>query len=555
MNGVLLGPDGQPMARMVGAAGGTPHRAADPFSREMSGWNPGLLSPDAAWLDDRDTVVARTADMVRNNGLAAGAVQRQVDAVIGSDFRLSYRPDYTALGKTASWARGFAREVEAAFRSYAYDVRGTVDAGGRLTLPAILGLAFRHVLADGEAIVVPQWIERPGTSWRTCFQVVDPDRLSNPYHAMDTEDLRGGIELNDFGGPEAYHFQTGHPSDVWAGFSAQQWTRLPRMTDHGRFRVMHHFEQEEAGQTRGKSRFAAVLERFKMQERWANTELQAALINALFVATLESPFDPAMFEQMVGSLPNYTDERLKFWNSSGKPQIEGARILHTFPGETLNFSTASRPPAGYADFERAVLRYISAGLGIGYEQLAQDWSQTNYSSARASMLETWKFLMARRGSFVSGVATPMFGCWLEEAIDLGIVTLPHDSPSFWEAYPAWTRCRWIGPARGWVDPEKEAKGIGLRLQHGVSTLQIEAAEQGAEWDEILEQQAAEQALRVELGLSVMPLPPQEETVPDAEDNNSGGDSQANQTGLSEKLAHYEARMARLAHRARVRNQG
>lgn len=543
MSAPFLNHDGSPMKRAD-----APHAASDRFSREMRGWTPALLSADAAWLQDRDLAVARTSDLVRNNGMAAGAIQRQVDAVIGSEFRLSYRPDYTALGKTASWARGFAREVEAAFRTYAYDVRGVMDAGRRHTLPGLLGLSFRHALGDGESLVLPQWLERQGTPWRTCFQVIDPDRLSNPNGAMDTDTVRGGVEVDAYGAPIAYNIRVSHPNDVWGARNQFKWERVPRFTDWGRFRVLHHFEAEEAGQTRGKSRFVPVLERFKMGDRWARNTLQAALLDAMFAATIESPFDPSMFDSMMSHIGGYTEERLNFWKNSGPMTLDGARVLQLFPGEKFNFTTSNRPNSAYSDFERSVLRYIASGLGMSYEQLAQDWSQTNYSSARAAMLEMWKFLVARRGFFVAGVATPIFACWFEEAVDLGVIELPSDAPGFWEAFAAWTRCRWIGPARGWVDPEKEAKGIGLRLAYGVSTLQIEAAEQGAEWDELLEQQAAEQALRHELGLAE---PDYEQAVAPPHHNHPGDEGEDGE--VASHIDGYARRMERLSARAARRS--
>ena len=79
--------------------------------------------------------------------------------------------------------------------------------------------------------------------------------------------------------------------------------------------------------------------------------------------------------------------------------------------------------------------------------------------------------------------------------------MPNGAPGFWEAFPAWTRCRWIGPGRGWVDPVKEATAAALRIDSGLSTLQDEAAEQGRDWEETLEQLALERELRAEFGLS------------------------------------------------------
>ncbi|MDT7953495.1 MAG: phage portal protein [Acetobacteraceae bacterium] len=54
-----------------------------------------------------------------------------------------------------------------------------------------------------------------------------------------------------------------------------------------------------------------------------------------------------------------------------------------------------------------MLRHIASALGTSAEQLSQDWSKTNYSSARAALLESWKTLIRRRMDFATGVATPV----------------------------------------------------------------------------------------------------------------------------------------------------
>jgi capsid protein len=77
-----------------------------------------------------------------------------------------------------------------------------------------------------------------------------------------------------------------------------------------------------------------------------------------------------------------------------------------------------------------------------------------------------------------------------------------DAPDFYERRAAWTRCKWIGPGRGWVDPVKEAKAAQLRMQIGLSTLEDECAAQGLDWEEVLEQLAREKAKIMELGLSI-----------------------------------------------------
>ena len=76
-----------------------------------------------------------------------------------------------------------------------------------------------------------------------------------------------------------------------------------------------------------------------------------------------------------------------------------------------------------------------------------------------------------------------------------------DAPDFYENRYAYTRCKWIGPGRGWVDPVKEAQACQIRMDIGLSTLEAECAGQGLDWEEVLEQRAREKAKLAELGLT------------------------------------------------------
>ena len=88
---------------------------------------------------------------------------------------------------------------------------------------------------------------------------------------------------------------------------------------------------------------------------------------------------------------------------------------------------------------------------MSVEQVTQDWSRTNYSSARASLAETWKTLMRRRADFCTNTATPWYATWLWEAMDRGQLPLPAGAPAFVEAQSAYAGAKWLGPARGYID--------------------------------------------------------------------------------------------------------
>lgn len=487
----ILAADGSPMRAQAPV---TSYQAADPISQDLAGWHPFLGSADADLLPERPEIVARIRDLVRNNGWASGAVRRELDSVIGSGLRLSCKPDWRALGLSADWAAEWADLVEGQWRLWADDPACWCDATRHSTMGGLFGLAYRHYAVDGDALAVLQW--RPhGGLYATTVRVIDPDRLSNPHDGMDTETLRAGVELDDWGAATAYHIRRRHPGD-WSTTSRDgfTWERFPRETPWGRPVVVHHFDKERDEQSRGIGRLTPVLERLKMLDKYDKVELQAAVLNAVLAAFIESPFDHELLSDVLddGKLTGYQDMRRAFHEVRGLT-LGGVRIPALFPGERIGFHTAARPNQAFAAFESAALRNIAAGIGISYEQLSADWSKTNYSSARAALLETWKTLIGRRKAFAVGFCQPVFGAWLEEAIDRGTAPLPAAAPDFNAARAAYTRCDWIGPPRGWVDPVKERQGALLGIAGGLSTLQDEAAEQGKDYQDILAQLAREMA--------------------------------------------------------------
>lgn len=94
---------------------------------------------------------------------------------------------------------------------------------------------------------------------------------------------------------------------------------------------------------------------------------------------------------------------------------------------------------------------------------------------------------------------------LEEIFDKELVPIPQGTPGYYDAKTEYTRCRWIGPGKGYVDPLKERKAAQLGIQMGVTTLEDECAEQGKDYIEVLEQRAREKAKMEELGLTPMDL--------------------------------------------------
>lgn len=462
----------------------------------LGAWSPFNYSADAALLPERDRIAARVHDIARNDGWASAALQRHLDNVIGGRFTLNARPDHVALGQTPEWAQEWSRAVESEWRNFAEDPDMFCDAARMSSLVGLFGLMFRHRIADGESLAALLWLPDRGGKFATTMQVIDPDRLSNPGDRLDREFLRGGVEIDTFGAPVRYHVRRNHPGDTGAlGFSSKrfEWDVVDRETPFGRRMMIHAFDADRAGQTRGRSAFTPVLKRLHMLGKYDEAELQAAVLNAVLAAWITSPFDHEALLEMLSQqqLDPYQAARSEYYKDRRQFVPDGVQLNTLFPGEDISMPAASHPNTVFPAFIESGVRNVATALGISYEQLSMDWSKTNYSSARAALMEVWKGMIRARLGFGEQVARPIYSAWLEEAIDSGVVEMPTDAPDFNDAKAAWTRCRWIGPGRGWVDPVREAMGAQLRIEMGISTLQDEAAEQGYDWEEQLEQRKRE----------------------------------------------------------------
>ncbi|WP_252180940.1 phage portal protein [Escherichia coli] len=118
--------------------------------------------------------------------------------------------------------------------------------------------------------------------------MVSPKRISNPNNTGDSRNCRAGVQINDSGAALGYYVS----EDGYPGWMPQKWTWIPRELPGGRASFIHVFEPVEDGQT---ARCKCVLQRDGADEdarpRCRNTQLQSAIVKAMYAATIESELD------------------------------------------------------------------------------------------------------------------------------------------------------------------------------------------------------------------------------------------------------------------------
>lgn len=507
----------------AGAGGGAfPYDAQVPFSQDMEDWQPWLRSPDAEINFSRDRVVARTRDVARNSWVKGGILGRIADAAIGDNFHPIPKPNWRALARydkafDATWAAEYAAAVRSEWKLFADDVNFHSDAARTLTMTQQCYLAFMHYLVDGEALGMNLWapdrVGPGGARYSTVHQVIDPDRLSNPDQMVDTHDRRGGVQVDDFGAPVGYHIRRAHQNDWYDAARSMEWEMFPRETPWGRPIVVHFYDKERADQHRGVSILTSVVPRLKMLDKYDTSTLQAAVLRTIVGFFLKSPHDPEQVRDALdagayGDGANrddaFTEElgiRAK-WHAKHGVSMGGVRLPLLAPGESIETAAGGGHADDYDAFQTAFMRNVAAATGQAYEEVTGDFRHTNYSSFRGAMQQAWRTLKRRRGGFSSRYGMGIYSPWLEEAHETYLSdALPRNAPPFMEMRTAYSEAQWIGPGSGFTDPVKEAQGLVLQLDAGLTTLSDSTASvSGRYYLDILDERAVELAQMKQRGL-------------------------------------------------------
>jgi lambda family phage portal protein len=490
---------------------GGAHEAADRYSRELATWSPPIRSADGDMLPDKRITDVRAQDMMRNDAFVQAGGELHKDNIVGAMFMLSSKPNVKVLGLDDTWATEFQEEVESKFTLWAESLNNWPDASRRNTLTSLVRLAVGTYVAGGEVLATVEWRRDRPRPFSTAIQMIELSRLCDPGdQSYDFDRTRGGIQFDSYGAPQGYYIRRALPGQMNQWRDTFRWSYVKARNGIGRPQVIHIVEQQRPGQSRGISQLVAALKEMRITKRFRDITLQNAVINASFAATIESELPTqAVFESLGGGnvssgVIDYATQYLgaisQYADNARNMQIDGARIPHLMPGSKLNMMPMGTPGGVGTEFEASLLRYIAANLGVSYEQLSKDYSETNYSSARAGMVETWKAMQSRKMIVADRFASTIYRLWFEEALNMGEITaMPRKAPNFYEGLnmEAYTKCEWVGAARGQIDELKETQAAILRLKMGLSTYEDEHSRQGKDWRQTFAQMKREKDLMKE----------------------------------------------------------
>ncbi len=497
--------------------GGGAFEGADRTSRELASWAPRISSADQLISKDKPMLDGRAQDLLRNNGPTIGASTTYKDAVVGAHYRLNANPAYRYLKLDDVWAEEFQQEVEEAFNLYAESDAKWIDVERKNTLTGLVRLAVGCFFAGGEVVAPMAWLggRRP---FRTAMQLIDASRVSNPNDRADDRFLRRGVALDARGAVQGLHIRRALQNDAARVGESFTWDYWPIWMKWGRLNCLHIMEPTRPEQSRGVAELAAALKETRMGKRFHEVALANAIVQASFAAAIESELPPEMAFEMVGGNSGsggranasvaYLEAVQAYARGGKNMDIDGAKIPHLFPGSKLKLTPAGAPGGIGETLEESLNRYISATIGMSYEEYTHDYSKTNYSSLRAATNKTSRNVKARKRIVADATANAAYQCWLEEAITEGHLETTRsltrkDKDWFYRGMNKEAVCRasWIGATRGQVDELKETQAAIMRIASGLSTYEIETAALGYDFRDIYNQHKREMSRREQMGLS------------------------------------------------------
>lgn len=460
--------------------------------RATRNWRPEQKSANEDISPDLPDLRSRSRDLVRNVPIATGAIATVVTSVIGDGLVVQSQIDRAVLGLTEDAADAWQRQAEREFAIWARNP----DFTTRLNWDEMQELAMRAVLESGDVFIVRRRRKDPQDTYNLKLQVIEADRISNQGHRQNTASLVDGIEMDADGRPIKYWISSRHPDDTgqgakreWQGYEAGSSTT-------GQPLILHLYKQLRPDQARGIPYLSPVVEAIKTLGDYAEAEVRAAVIAAMFTVFVKMP---AVTEDdvnpIVGSATS-TDNV----DVAKEIKLENGAVHYLADGEEVSIPDTKRPNTGFDAFVTAMSRHIGVALELPYELLLKSFT-ASYSASRAALEMAWQMFRTKRSWLAWKFCQPVYEWVITEAVASGRLAAPgfFTDPIVREA---WLGSDWIGPSRIQLDPQKEASADLLDLNMGTKTrAQIIMERTGGSFEAKHAQLVKEQNLRDGDGLT------------------------------------------------------
>ena len=415
--------------------------------RGTSGWKAGSTSADAEIALAGAALRNRMRDLVRNNPIAAQAVQVLVNNIVGTGIRPRAASPDPALNKRADdlWKRWAAH----------------CDHHGHTDFHGILGLAVRQMIEGGEVFAIARRPARRARDGHVPLRIElrEADHLDDARSdsRMAGGKIVQGIEYGPDGRRTGYWMFPDHPGSN-APISRGRLESVRLNADQ----VAHLFERQRV-QSRGVPWGTPAMRAIRDVDDWQNAELvrkktEACLVGIVFGADEDQQSIAPVIQDADGN-------RVE--------QFEPGLIAYARGGKDIKFNQPAST-AGVYEWHRTQLHIIAAGFRVPYAMMTGDLSQANFSSTRAGLNEFRRMVEQIQWQTVIPMFCEPIWRWFVQAAQTQGLLPDGEIPAEW------------GPPKfESVNPLQDVQADLLEVRAGFSTLPQQIARRGYDPDEVI----------------------------------------------------------------------
>ena len=412
---------------------------------------------------DRSVMRARARWLHENNGIISGIDNSIKQNAIGGGLKFQSKTEDVALNNI----------IETLFGEWAK--QQNCDITGRLWFGDMQNVILGQRMMDGEILIYPKLTNDKKHPLK--IQLIEADRFDGAMftnaNTQDGTNYIDGMEVDNYGKPQKYLLKDG----------------LFKTTKLDASEVLHYLKMtNRATQYRGISEYKQIIIDLRNLAGYLSSTMQSQRARASVAYAIES-------DNVAGRIAGLGSDK----GRDPIYDINGVMVYYLNRGEKLTQFDPTIDGAGYKDFVQSCIRLIAVGRQISYELAFRDYSQVNFSSARASLIQDHKRFSTEQAHLARYVLTPIFERWLDANVLAGNIK-GVSAQSYFNNKEKLCQPRWIAPAREWVDPLKDINAFSKEYEMGIATLEEYAAQRGKDLEEILEQRKKENEMLKEAGI-------------------------------------------------------
>lgn len=399
----------------------------------------------------------------------------------------------------------YASKIEKAWALWGQ--KGTPTVCGKYSWIGVEKMTLRTMILDGECFL--RIVRDRVNPFSFALQFLDADLLDHTQNWQNSDGsvVVMGVELSKYGRPVAYWFTD--PAD----------TRGPQYPRGRKVRIpaeeiIHLFDPERANQTRGVPWVAPVMYLISMLGHYWEAEVAAARHESERPGFIKDPngildADEDRESQGVPAMsPDAAAARM--------PSGTGINYMGIPAGLEIDIPDVKHPTTAFAEFSKAMLKGISAGLGISYHSLASDLTEVSFSSIRSGTLEEREYYREIQTLVRETLHERVFGEWLYMAILSGQIVMPQTATFERFAEHVFEPRGW-----DWVDPKSDLEARKGAIEAGLDTRTRVLAERGLNFDDVVAKLAEEKKAIEAAGLDFGPAKPAAQAPPEPKEEPDG----------------------------------